>query len=116
MPISWDTLHICSAMQSMHHMSITFHYSLAACLCNLTHVCRVQSITGEIRKRLEAGQKIYMHCWGGRGRAGTLGACLLGDLYGIDADEALLRVQKAYSTRGDIGASGALSDPSSPEM
>ena len=44
-----------------------------------------------------------MHCWGGRGRAGTLGACLLGDLYGIDAEEALLRVQKAFDTRGDAG-------------
>ena len=45
-----------------------------------------------------------MHCWGGRGRAGTLGACMLGDLYGIDAEEALLRIQKAFDTRGDPGA------------
>jgi len=44
-----------------------------------------------------------MHCWGGRGRAGVLGACLLGDLYGINADEALSRVLKAYNTRGDAG-------------
>ena len=65
---------------------------------------RVKSVTSEIRNRLESGEKIYMHCWGGRGRAGTLGACLLGDLYGIDAEEALLRVQKAFSTRGDAGA------------
>ncbi|CAL5229819.1 g13221 [Coccomyxa viridis] len=67
---------------------------------------QVKSVTTEIRKRLESGEKVYMHCWGGRGRAGTLGACLLGDLYGIDAEEALLRVQKAFSTRGDAGASG----------
>jgi len=60
-------------------------------------------VTTDIRKRLEAGEKIYMHCWGGRGRAGVLGACLLGDLYGIDADEALSRVLKAYNTRGDAG-------------
>ena len=64
---------------------------------------RVQSITEDIRRRLEAGEKIYMHCWGGRGRAGTLGACLLGDLYGIGAEDALLRVQKAFDTRGDAG-------------
>jgi alanine transaminase len=63
----------------------------------------VQSITGDIKRRLEAGEKIYMHCWGGRGRAGTLGACLMGDLYGINAEEALLRVQKAFDTRGDAG-------------
>ena len=46
---------------------------------------------------------MYMHCWGGRGRAGTLGACLLGDLYGVDAEEALLRVQEAFDSRGDAG-------------
>ena len=67
------------------------------------HCGRVQSITEDIRRRLEAGEKIYMHCWGGRGRAGTLGACLLGDLYGIGAEDALLRVQKAFDTRGDAG-------------
>ena len=67
------------------------------------HCGRVQSITEDIRSQLEAGEKIYMHCWGGRGRAGTLGACLLGDLYGIGAEDALLRVQKAFDTRGDAG-------------
>ena len=72
-------------------------------LC-LSAIYRVKSVTTEIRKRSESGEKVYMHCWGGRGRAGTLGACLLGDLYGIDAEEALLRVQKAFSTRGDAGA------------
>jgi protein tyrosine/serine phosphatase len=48
-----------------------------------------------------AGKKVYMHCWGGRGRAGVVGACLLMKLYGISADEALERVQCAFSTRKD---------------
>lgn len=29
--------------------------------------------------------------WGGRGRAGTVGACLLAQMYGMSADEALER-------------------------
>lgn len=76
---------------------------MAALRKETLHCGRVQSITEDIRKRLESGEKIYMHCWGGRGRAGTLGACLLGDLYGIGAEDALLRVQKAFDTRGDAG-------------
>ncbi len=57
----------------------------------------------DLQARLEAGQKLYVHCWGGRGRAGTVGACLLARAYGIDADEALQRVDRAFSTRNDIG-------------
>jgi len=46
-----------------------------------------------------AGEKLYIHCWGGRGRAGLVGACFLREAYGISADEALTRVQKAFDTR-----------------
>jgi hypothetical protein len=45
------------------------------------------------------GEKLYIHCWGGRGRAGTVGACLLGYAYGLSAQEALERVQRAFDTR-----------------
>lgn len=39
---------------------------------------------------------------GGRGRAGTVGACLLQSAYGLGVEESLLRVQRAFDTRGDI--------------
>ena len=43
--------------------------------------------------RVRAGETLYMHCWGGKGRAGLVSACLLGELYDtIDAEEALERV------------------------
>ena len=72
--------------------------SLAAC----SH--RVRELTGDIARRVEAGEVLYVHCWGGRGRAGTVGACLLASLYGVDAEQALARVQRAYNTRGELGA------------
>ena len=58
----------------------------------------------DVRARLGAGESVYVHCWGGRGRAGTLGACALAALYGLPADAALARVQRAFDTRGDGGA------------
>ena len=58
----------------------------------------------DVRARLGAGERVYVHCWGGRGRAGTLGACALAALYGLPADAALARVQRAFDTRGDGGA------------
>mmetsp|Transcript_14901 Transcript_14901/g.17412 ORF Transcript_14901/g.17412 Transcript_14901/m.17412 type:complete len:279 (+) Transcript_14901:415-1251(+) len=42
---------------------------------------------------------VYLHCWGGHGRAGTIAAIVLGLLYGISADEALMRVQIYHDSR-----------------
>jgi len=38
--------------------------------------------------------------------AGTIGACLLKTVYGIHSEEALRRVQRAFSTRIDVDRSG----------
>ena len=65
---------------------------------------RMDSALADVRARLGAGERVYVHCWGGRGRAGTLGACALAALYGLPADAALARVQRAFDTRGDGGA------------
>ena len=67
-------------------------------------VGRMQDVVEDLAEQLENGKRIYAHCWGGRGRAGTLGACLLARIYGMPADEALHRVQRAFNTRTEIGA------------
>jgi protein-tyrosine phosphatase len=63
------------------------------------------TLLAHLKRLLEAGKKLYIHCWGGKGRTGTIGACLLGKAYGLSADEALSRVQKAFDTRTDEGRS-----------
>lgn len=63
--------------------------------------CRLLALVQDLELRVAAGEKLYIHCWGGRGRAGTVGACLLASMYGIGADEALARVQRAFDTRKD---------------
>jgi alanine transaminase len=70
---------------------------------------RMAAAEGARRKQVEAGTEpdddasgaVLLHCWGGRGRAGLVGACLLVAAYGLSADEALLRVQRAFDTRRD---------------
>lgn len=61
----------------------------------------LHTLLADLKQRVAAGEKLYVHCWGGRGRAGTVGACLLAALYGVSADEALQRVQRAFDTRAD---------------
>lgn len=58
-------------------------------------------LLNELTERLKKGEKLYVHCWGGRGRAGTIGTTLLAKLYGMGADEAFERVQRAFDTRKD---------------
>lgn len=48
----------------------------------------------------ESAAAIYIHCWGGRGRAGLVGACLLTLLWPhLSAQTILEWVQTAYETR-----------------
>jgi len=47
---------------------------------------------------------IYIHCWGGRGRAGLVGSCLLSLLFPeLKSDNVLSFVQNAYNTRLGAG-------------
>lgn len=62
---------------------------------------QLMNLVMSLSSRLSRGETLYVHCWGGRGRAGTVGAALLAHLYGLDADEALHRVQLAFDTRND---------------
>lgn len=61
----------------------------------------------DLRRRVLDGDRLYVHCWGGRGRTGLLAACLLGALYDelVDADEALTRVSAYYRLRESSGSS-----------
>ena len=48
----------------------------------------LDEIVCDLVQRVEGGDKLYIHCWGGRGRTGLVSACLLGALYGdIDAEQ-----------------------------
>ena len=40
-------------------------------------VAEMRETLAEIRAALDAGETVYVHCWGGVGRTGTVVACLL---------------------------------------
>eukprot|EP00210_Caulerpa_lentillifera_P005863 g5607.t1 len=55
----------------------------------------------DLETRLTGGEKLYIHCWGGRGRAGIVGSCLLAKLFELSADECAQRIGRAFLTRND---------------
>lgn len=58
------------------------------------------SLLSDLLRAMEEDRVIYLHCWGGRGRAGLVGACLLSIVYpDMDASHVLDLVQAGYDTR-----------------
>ena len=53
------------------------------------------------------GEVLYVHCWGGHGRAGTVAACLMAILDGLDPREALANTQKYHDTRLEVRTADA---------
>ncbi len=51
------------------------------------------SILNEIDRTVATGRGVYVHCWGGRGRTGTVVGCYL-VRHGLDGEEALRRVKE----------------------
>ena len=56
---------------------------------------RFEATIREIVQRLEQGQNVVVHCRGGLGRTGTVGACVLVALGHHSADEAIAAVREA---------------------
>ena len=51
-------------------------------------------ILAHIQSELEAGEVIYLHCYGGKGRTGTVVGCWLIDNEGIGYDSAIRRLKE----------------------
>ena len=49
----------------------------------------MRDILRAIRRERHRGRTLYLHCWGGRGRTGTVAGCVLNELFGHRGDEAL---------------------------
>jgi protein-tyrosine phosphatase len=57
----------------------------------------MRAILDAIRISVVKRPAVYLHCWGGIGRTGTVAGCWLREC-GLGPDEALQRVQKLYAT------------------
>jgi protein-tyrosine phosphatase len=59
---------------------------------------QTRAILDTIDREIEAGGTVYLHCWGGVGRTGTIVGCWL-VRHGMNPEEALARVAELWSTR-----------------
>jgi protein tyrosine/serine phosphatase len=54
---------------------------------------KMKAILDEIDRSLSANRPVYVHCWGGRGRTGTIVGCYL-VRHGMTGEEALKRIKE----------------------
>ena len=60
----------------------------------------LQKLLLQLLEQLNQGKTLYIHCWGGRGRAGLVGACLLALIWpNLKASTILNWIQRGYATR-----------------
>lgn len=55
----------------------------------------VDEIIGIVHNNPDA--KVYIHCWGGVGRTGTIVGCLLSELYQLNYMETMVRLERLFS-------------------
>lgn len=67
--------------------------------CDTTSDKIIVDLATNMLRRLDVGECLYCHCWGGHGRAGTVCSILLGLLYGLNGHEAMEYVQTLHDTR-----------------
>eukprot|EP00947_MAST-08B_sp_MAST-8B-sp1_P004938 g4938.t1 len=67
--------------------------------CSITSDEITIDIADDVIDRMRGGQCVYLHCWGGHGRAGTVASIVLGRLYEVGAREAMARCQLYHDQR-----------------
>jgi len=61
---------------------------------------QTRGILDTIDRVIEDGGTVYLHCWGGIGRTGTIVGCWL-VRHGMTGEQALTRVAELWATRSD---------------
>lgn len=54
----------------------------------------MREILAALGTALDAGETVYVHCWGGRGRTGTVTGCYLRHALGLSGAETLTRLRE----------------------
>ena len=67
--------------------------------CDTTADEIIVELATNLLRRLDVGEMIYLHCWGGHGRAGTVASLLVGLLYGMNGAESMEYIQALHDTR-----------------
>jgi len=66
---------------------------------SITSDTAISRLADDCCQRILDGERLYIHCWGGHGRTGTLVAIILARLYGLSTAQALGYTQAMHDVR-----------------
>eukprot|EP01041_Mallomonas_annulata_P007878 gene7878-16121_t len=67
--------------------------------CSVTDDDRVMALCIDLVRFVSEGEVMYVHCWGGHGRTGTVISIMLHLMYGLSADQSMAFCQLAHDLR-----------------
>jgi hypothetical protein len=67
--------------------------------CGITDDSKVLDLARKLVQDISMGELIYLHCWGGHGRTGTVVSIMLHIMYGLNPYEAMERCQAVHDLR-----------------
>jgi protein-tyrosine phosphatase len=67
--------------------------------CDIGEDDAVYGLAVDLVERLAKGEVIYLHCWGGHGRTGSLVCIMLHLMYGLSAKDSMERCQFVHDLR-----------------
>lgn len=62
-------------------------------------MAQVLQLAARLAARVARGEVLYLHCWGGHGRTGTVVSIMLHLMYGLSAEESMERCQFVHDIR-----------------
>lgn len=113
-----ELIHAMNETYSPSPSPVFLHYGIRD-MSTVKSMDGLMCLVSILANRIKAGETIYLHCYGGKGRAGLVAACLLGELYNdLDAESALEYINSLCQLRNMKGQEDGEEDVmsySSPE-
>ncbi len=88
--------HLLAALAAEHGVRVT-HRRLSIRDLDVPTPAHMAAILRTLAHALAAGEQVYVHCWGGIGRTGTVVACHLIER-GLSPEQALAQVQAGWQS------------------
>lgn len=76
--------------------SLTFHRHPIRDMSVPRSTEAMSAILRSIRQHRQRDENLYIHCWGGRGRTGTVAGCALSEIFGDRGEAALVRLSRYW--------------------
>ena len=67
--------------------------------CSISDDAAVLKLSQSLVARIHKGEVLYLHCWGGHGRTGTVVCIMLHLMYGLSAVDAMAYCQRVHDLR-----------------